>query len=383
MLAGEEHLSQSLPDNTQPEAAQPGHCEVSNTKESTINESIEATQIIPEDELSSEVKEPGSSGDKNCIGLPKFEKPPKVHKEYPLIEKPWDYAIYECDPDGVAYRLLQPGQTEPEKDLKVPEWEKVKTVTLMMNGYDREGQRLHWFKHFWSNPTYAQRISKNWKQFLLGIEAAIQMLRVGEGAWFSIPPMGQNCPFIVSYPTKPDPVYVHITLVDAEEKKPKPVVQKPPVPVQEYDPEANMLKARSLKMQADQEYRHALSVETGKVNYEKVLNKYTGLMSWFKNHPDHPLAKEAKSEQTMVKNNLALMHLKLHEYSAAIKLLDQVLTFDPNNSKALWRKACCFEAQNLYEDSLDLFKRVGDKQAINRVLNKVNERNKRLWKSLS
>lgn len=88
--------------------------------------------------------------------------------------------------------------------------------------------------------------------------------------------------------------------------------------------------------------------------------------------------------------NLSQCYIKLENWDNALKNIEDALAIDPNNSKALFRRATVWEAKKDYEKSLKDFKRAEeltpqDKligkavERVSKLVQKEREKEKKMW----
>lgn len=259
-------------------------------------------------------------------------------------------------------------QAIPESDRV--EWEEVKQVCMQLKGFDQDGVQLKWVRENWGPFDKERTLKKDWKLFMKGIPTALKMLNIGEESWFGFDQPAQESMSVIWYPTDPKRVYIFIRLISVTIKQaPKPGISKP------YNIEENFQKIMDLKKQADKDYKFLRDASLSLPCYIKISNKLKGLLGAMrKREPDETISPQLPGLQVALNNNIALMHLMLKDYEKSLKYTEKVLEVEPDNSKAILRKACCLENLDSLEEALNWYLKGKEKEAILRVKARINKR---------
>lgn len=275
--------------------------------------------------------------------------------------------VVECAVDGTCLKLLEPSPESVE--LQDVDWSQAKLCTVSITCRDLQGKDVPWTKCCWSGgPGGAMTIKHTWKMLMEGMKTGLLMLKIGEAAWFRITHAGQKCEHLLRYPVLEEDIFARIHLKAVQLK-----VQKEP---KKQDPRSDLLRILKIKEQVDKEYSRYKNTEYGLDQYNSLMNKFTGLISYAKKSDEYAgIVQEANEEIVKIKNNLGLILLRAKRHEEALKQLDFVLTHDSGNVKAMHRKGFSLEAVGSWEESLLFFKKVKDISSMNRVLDKIRSRN--------
>ena len=293
--------------------------------------------------------------------------------EEATVEDPWreldllNRKVTQCAPDGTAFKLEEPIQDSVE--LQDVDWNEVRLITISMTCKDKDGNPVPWMKCCWAGGQEGvMTIKRNWKMLMEGMKSAFQMLKLGEVAWFRLPKSGQKCEFLLRYPVLEEDIFVRIMLKAVQAK----VLKEP----KKQDPYSELEKILKIKEGVDKEYLKHRNIEYGLDQYNKLWNKYTGLISHAKKDDEYgSIVQEASQEIVKIRNNIGLILLRAKRYEESLKHLDFVLSKDSSNMKAIHRKAYCLEAVCAWDESLLWFKRVKDISSITRLQGKITSRN--------
>lgn len=294
-----------------------------------------------------------------------------------FVEKAPSWDVLECSRDAQVFKIANPGKMSIE-ELSFERgfaWNDVKSVVLTMEGWDCTGTPLRWFKDYWKKDGESKEVSPSWKYFLNGMKTAIHMMRPGEEGCFRLTPRAQECAFIINYPVSEGPVFLQIGLKEVKMKAKSNSAGG-------YDIAKQEETIAKLKEATDQEYNKNRNHRLGLQEYERIGNKLTGLLAQVKKADDFTRETKLIEQLMTTKNNQALMHFKMKNYEAAIKLLDEVLDQQPHNVKALQRKAHSLEALNSLDEALLVFRFAKDPAGLQRIRSKITDRNIALMKHL-